>query len=56
MLGKAIAMSGMAALVDHRAPPKRFTLGWELVLTLKAMVGVYLAIAARFAAAALRPG
>ena len=52
VVGKALAMAGVAALVDYRATPKRFTPGWELVLTPGAITAVYLAMAAGFAAAA----
>lgn len=57
VLGKAVAMAGVSALVDYRATPRRFTPGWEFVLTPGAMAVVYLALGAGLAAgaAACRP-
>ena len=56
VVGKAAAVAGIAALVDYRATPKRFTPGWEFVLTPRAMALAYVALGAGLAAAALRPG
>ena len=53
VIGKAAAMAGISALVDYRATPKRFTPGWELVLTPAAMVTAYFALAAGLAAGGL---
>ena len=55
VLGKAAAIAGVAALVDYRATPKRFTPGWELVLTPGAMAVAYAAMAAGFAVGGVRP-
>ncbi len=52
VLGKAAAMAGVSALIDYRATPKRFTPGWEFVLTPGAMAFVYAAMSAGFAAGA----
>ena len=54
IVGKALAlaMAGVSALVDYRVTPKRFTPGWEFVLTRGGMTAVYLAMAGGFAAAA----
>ncbi len=54
VVGKAAAMAGISALVDYRATPKRFTPGWEFVLTPAAMAAAYLALAAGLAAGGLR--
>ena len=53
ILGRALAMSAIAAAVDYKATPKRFTPGWELVLTKRSMAGVYLAMALGLAAGPL---
>lgn len=47
----AVAMSTIAAAVDYLATPKRFTPGWELVLTKRSMAWTYLAMAAGLAVA-----
>ena len=52
VVGVAAAMAGVSALVDYRATPRRFTPGWELVLSPPAMAGAYLAMSAGFALAA----
>ena len=49
----AVLMAAIAAAVDYGATPKRFTPGWELVLSKKAMAAVYLAMAAGFFAGTL---
>ncbi len=53
MLCDALALSAFAAAVDYVATPKRFTPGWEFVLSRRAMAGVYVAMAAGLAAGAL---
>ena len=53
LLKDAILMSAIAAAVDYGATPKRFTPGWEFVLSKKAMAAAYLAIAAGLAAGTL---
>ncbi|WP_217433648.1 hypothetical protein [Caulobacter sp. S45] len=52
VIGKAAVMAGVSALVDYRATPKRFTPGWEFVLTPAAMGLVYLALGAGLAVGA----
>ena len=47
---QAIAMSAIAAAVDYGATPKRFTPGWEFVLSKRSMAVVYAAMAAGLAA------
>lgn len=37
----ACVMSAIAAVVDYGATPKRFTPGWELVLSKRSMVATY---------------
>lgn len=49
----AFAMSGVAALVDYGATPKRLTPGWELALSKKSMAVAYVAMAFGLAAGAL---
>ena len=51
--GKAAAMAGVSALVDYRATPKRFTPGWEFVLTPASMALVYIALGAGLAVGAV---
>ncbi len=53
MLGRAVAMSAFAAAIDYSITPKRFTPGWEFVLSKRAMAAVYAAMAAGLAAGAL---
>ena len=53
LLQRAIAMSAIAAAVDYLATPKRFTPGWELVLTKRSMAAAYGAMALGMAAGAL---
>ncbi len=50
---RAAAVATLAAVVDYTITPKRFTPGWELVLSKGAMTVVYAAMAAGFAASAL---
>ena len=54
LAGRAASIGLLAALVDYTITPKRFTPGWELVLSKKAMTIVYVAMAAGFAGAASR--
>ena len=49
----ALIMSAVAAAVDYGATPKRFTPGWELVLSKSAMALTYAAMAGGLAAGAL---
>lgn len=53
LLRDALAMSGIAAVVDYGATPHRFTPGWELVLSRRSMVASYVALAFGLAAGAL---
>ncbi len=48
---RATTVSAAAAFVDYAMTPRRFTPGWEFVLTRRAMAVVYAAMAAGFAAA-----
>jgi hypothetical protein len=50
---RAVAVSAVAAAVDYVATPKRFTPGWELVLTKWSMAGAYGAMALGLAAGAV---
>ena len=45
-------MGGFAAAADYTATPKRFTPGWEFVLTPPSMALVYLALSGGLALAA----
>ena len=53
MLRDAVAMSAFAAAVDYGATPKRFTPGWEFVLSKRSMAVAYVAMAFGLAAGAL---
>jgi len=53
MLQHALATSVVAAGVDYGATPKRFTPGWEFVLTKRSMAAAYGAMAVGLAAGAL---
>ncbi len=53
VLRDAVAVSAFAAVVDYTVTPKRFTPGWEFVLSRKSMAIAYAAMAAGLAAAAL---
>lgn len=53
MLCRALAMSAFAAAADYGATPRRFTPGWEFVLSKRAMAAAYVAMAAGLAAGAL---
>ena len=50
LLGEALIVSAVASAVDYGATPKRFTPGWELVLTKRSMAAVYGAMALGLAA------
>ena len=50
---RALALSAIAAAVDYGPTPKRFTPGWELVLSKRSMAAVYGAMAAGLAAGTL---
>ncbi len=52
LLRDAALMSALAAAVDYGATPKRFTPGWELVLSKAGMVGAYAGLAVGLAAGA----
>ena len=49
-LRDALLLSAFAAGVDYLATPKRFTPGWEFVLSKRAMAAVYAAMAVGLAA------
>ena len=53
MLRDALAMSAFAAAVDYVATPKRFTPGWEFVLSRRAMAAAYAAMGIGLAAGSL---
>jgi hypothetical protein len=53
MLRDASIMSAIAAAVDYGATPRRFTPGWELVLSKRSMLATYGAMALGLAAGAL---
>ena len=53
MLRDALAMSAIAAAVDYGATPRRFTPGWELVLSRRGMAVAYGGLAAGLAVGAL---
>ena len=52
LLRDAVILSAVAAAVDYRATPKRFTPGWEAVLSKPAMAATYGAMAVGLAAGA----
>ncbi len=52
MLRDALAISALAAAVDYGATPKRFTPGWEFVLSKRSMAAGYVAMALGLAAGA----
>ena len=56
MLRDALVMSAIAAAVDYGATPKRFTPGWEFVLSKKGMALAYAGLAAGLGAGALLAG
>jgi hypothetical protein len=45
LLGTAAAVSALAAAVDYGITPKRFTPGWENVLSKPSMVGAFASLA-----------
>ena len=51
--GSALVVSAVAAAVDYGATPKRFTPGWEYVLSKRAMAVAYAAMAFGLAAGTL---
>ena len=53
MLQVAVATSVVAVAVDYVATPKRFTPGWEFVLSKQSMAAAYVAMAVGLAAGAL---
>ncbi len=53
MLRHALVMSAVAAAVDYGATPKRFTPGWEFVLSKWSMAATYGALGLGLAAGAL---
>lgn len=53
LLRDACAMSAIAAAVDYGLTPKRFTPGWELVLSRRSLVATYGALALGLAAGAM---
>ena len=53
VVARALAVSALAAVVDYTITPKRFTPGWEYVLSKRAMGVAYVAMAAGFAGTAL---
>ena len=50
MLADAVMLSAIAAAVDYGPTPKRFTPGWEFVLSKRAMAAAYAAMAVGLAA------
>lgn len=53
VVGRACAVAALAAVVDYTITPRRFTPGWELVLSKQALAATYAAMAAGFAASRL---
>lgn len=53
LLRDACAMSAIAAAVDYGLTPKRFTPGWELVLSRRSLVATYGALALGLAAGSM---
>ena len=53
VLREALIVSAVAAAVDYGATPRRFTPGWEFVLSKRAMAVVYGAMALGLAAGGL---
>lgn len=53
MVRDAVVMSAIAAAVDYGPTPKRFTPGWEFVLSKKGMALAYAGLALGLAAGAL---
>ncbi|MEO3433577.1 hypothetical protein [Inquilinus sp. CAU 1745] len=53
LLRNAMLMSAIAAMVDYGATPKRFTPGWELVVSKRSMVATFGALALGLAGGAV---
>ncbi len=53
LVADAVTMSAIAAAVDYGPTPKRFTPGWEFVLSKRSMAAAYAAMAFGLAAGAL---
>jgi hypothetical protein len=53
LMKDALLMAAVAAAVDYSATPKRFTPGWEFVLSKKSMAAAYTALAVGLAAGAI---
>ncbi len=53
LLARALGTSAIAAAVDYGPTPRRFTPGWELVLSKRAMAAAYAAMALGLTAGAL---
>ena len=53
LLQDALAVSALAAMVDYTVTPRRFTPGWEFVVSKRAIAGAYVAMAAGMAAGAM---
>ena len=53
LLRVALLVSALAAAVDYGVTPKRFTPGWEFVLSKRAMAAAYAAMALGLAAGAM---
>ena len=52
LMGRAAAVSALAAVVDYGVTPKRFTPGWEHVLSRTSMMGAFASLAFGLAAGA----
>lgn len=52
LVGRAAAVSALAAVVDYAIAPKRLTPGWEHVLSKPSMVGAFASLALGLAAGA----
>jgi hypothetical protein len=53
LLGKAIAMSAVAAAVDYGVTPRRLTPCWELTLSMQSMAAAFASLAVGLADGAL---
>ena len=53
ILQRASAIAVLAAAIDYTITPRRFTPGWEFVITKRSMALVYAAMAGGFAVSAL---
>ena len=54
IMGRAATIATLAAIVDYTITPRRFTPGWELVVSKRSMALTYAAMAAGFAGTAIR--